>query len=146
VAFFVPGIHWENTGENIGKNSMAVQLEFINFIVPIARIEERYPGGWAQCLADHASLIGARVWYDDHLLRDGAMSPAGIGHLLEEWSELGFHTHDGGDSPTRWVDVCVAEAWIGGPTLPCDWIEVEGGSAFLKGTSKGRVHGREQRR
>jgi hypothetical protein len=45
---------------------MAVELEFINLIVPIALIKQKYPGGWEQCLDDHANLIGGRVWYDEH--------------------------------------------------------------------------------
>jgi hypothetical protein len=64
---------------------MAVQLEFINFIVPIKVIKQKYPGGWEQCLKDHEDLIGGRVWFDEHLLRDGAMNPLDISYLLEEW-------------------------------------------------------------
>ena len=69
---------------------MAFALEFIDFIVPIAVIREKYPGGWEQCLIDHERLIGGRVWFDDHLLRDGAMNPNDIESLIEEWTELGF--------------------------------------------------------
>jgi len=123
---------------------MSVQLEFINFIVPIKTIKEKYPGGWEQCLSDHENLIGGRVWYDEHLFRDGAMNPMDIGRLVEEWRELGFQPHDGGDNPTKWVDVCVVEAMFGGNTLACDWIEVGGGTASLKGASKGEIVGREQ--
>jgi hypothetical protein len=122
---------------------MSIQLEFINFIVPIMTIKEKYPGGWEQCLSDHENLIGGRVWYDEHLFRDGAMNPMDIGHLVEEWKKLGFHTHDGGDNPSKWVDVCVVEAMFGGTTLACDWIEVDGDTAFLKGTSKGKLIGGE---
>lgn len=78
---------------------MAIQLEFINFIVPRTRIEQKYPGGWEQCLSDHKELIGGRVWYDDHLFRDGAMNPMDIDVLLEKWSMKGFTTHQEGDDP-----------------------------------------------
>ena len=104
---------------------MAIQLEFINFIVPIKIIEKKYPGGWTQCLGDHKNLIGGRVWYDDHLFRDGAMNPTDIGHLVDEWKKLGFHTHEGKNNPVKWVDICVVEAMFGGATLQCDWITVE---------------------
>ena len=120
---------------------MAIQLEFINFIVPIKTIKEKYPGGWEQCLKDHENLIGGRIWYDDCLFRDGAMNPMDIGQLVEEWKKLGFHTHDGGDSPVKWVDVCVVEFMFNGATLPCDWIEVDGDIAYLKNESKGKVIG-----
>lgn len=117
---------------------MPIQLEFINFIVPRKRIEQKYPGGWEQCLSDHKDLIGGRVWYDDQLFRDGAMNPVDIDSLLEEWSHKGFTTHQEDDDP-RWLDVCVVEAISGGATLPCDWIEVEGNQAFYKGCAKGEL-------
>lgn len=123
---------------------MSIQLEFINFVVPRNVIEQKYPGGWEQCLADHKPLIGGRVWYDDHLFRDGAMNPGDIGMLVEEWGAKGFHTHDtDGEKPVRWVDVCVIEAMFGGVTLPCDWIELEGNTAFYKESPKGEVMGRD---
>ena len=63
---------------------MAIALEFIDFIVPIALIRQKYPGGWEQCLRDHECLIGGRVWFDEQLLRDGAMNPTDIASLVEE--------------------------------------------------------------
>jgi hypothetical protein len=39
---------------------MAIELEFIDFIVPIATIKAKYPGGLKQCLEEHANLIGGR--------------------------------------------------------------------------------------
>ena len=71
------------------------------------------------------------------------MNPRDIGHLVEEWKDLGFHTHDRGDNPVKWVDVCVVEAMFGGATLPCDWIEVDGNIAYLKNESKGKGVGRD---
>ena len=123
---------------------MSIQLECINFIVPRQIIEEKYPGGWAKCLSDHENLIGGRVWYDDHLFRDGAMNPMDIGSLVEEWGNMGFHTHEiEGDQPVRWMDVCVVEAMLGGATLPCDWIAIEGGVAFHNAYPRGEVVGRD---
>lgn len=40
---------------------MAIDSEFIDFIVPIATIRAKYPGGWDQCLEDHEHLFGGRV-------------------------------------------------------------------------------------
>ncbi len=68
---------------------MASLTEFIDFIIPIATIRAKYPGGWNQCLTDHANLLEGRVWHDEHLLRDGAMSPHGISALIEEWEGMG---------------------------------------------------------
>ena len=50
---------------------MAVALEFINLIVPIALINQKFPGGWEKCLEEHKHLVGGRVWYDDHIKRWG---------------------------------------------------------------------------
>lgn len=32
---------------------MSVESEFIDFLVPIKIIKEKYTGGWEQCLKDH---------------------------------------------------------------------------------------------
>ncbi|MDX9995073.1 MAG: hypothetical protein RBS28_07085 [Rhodocyclaceae bacterium] len=118
---------------------MAVALEFIDFIVPIAVIREKYPGGWEQCLKDHERLIGGRVWYDDHLLRDGAMNPHDIESLIDEWTALGFQPMEEIDGERRWKEVCVVESMFGGPTSPCEWLAIgeDGCSAYLKGTEPG---------
>ncbi len=126
---------------------MAVALEFIDFIVPIAVIREKYPGGWKQCLKDHERLIGGRVWYDDHLLRDGAMNPNDIESLIDEWTELGFQPMEERDGERTWKDVCVVESMFGGPTLPCEWLAIgeDGCSAYLKGTDPGPTRSRPPR-
>lgn len=125
---------------------MAVALEFIDFIVPIAVIREKYPGGWEQCLKDHECLLGGRVWHDEHLLRDGAMNPNSIKFLIEEWTELGFQPMEERDVDRRWKDICVVESMFGGPTLPCDWlaIGVDGCSAYLKWTDPGPTRFRSE--
>ena len=119
---------------------MAIKLQFYDFIVPIKTIKKKYPGGWKQCLKDHTNLIGGRVWYDEHLFRDGAMSPNDIAYLVEWWSDKGFYTHDEGDDP-KWLDVCVVQSIFGGATLPCDWIVVSGRIASLKNETIGHVVG-----
>jgi len=88
---------------------MSIQLEFIDFIVPIATIKEKYPGGWEQCLKDHEYAIGGRIWYDEHLFRDGAMNSMDIKSLVDHWQSLGFITHLTNEKgePTKWLDVCV---------------------------------------
>jgi hypothetical protein len=125
---------------------MAIQLEFIDFIVPIKTIKEKYPGGWERCLKDHAHLIGGRVWYDNHLFHDGAMNPTDISHLVYQWEGRGFTIFgfDDNRKENRWVDVCVYERMFGGATLECDWIEYDAelDGVFLKGTSPGKLIGR----
>ena len=121
---------------------MAIKLEFLDLIVPIKTIKKKYPGGWKQCLKDHNGLIGGRVWYDEHLFRDGAMSPNDIAYLVEWWSEKGFKTLDQSDNP-KWLDLCVVQSTFGGPTKPCDWIVVSGRTAHLKNEPIGQLVGSE---
>lgn len=126
---------------------MAVALVFIDFVVPIDLIRQKYPGGWAQCLQDHERLIGGRVWFGEHLLRDGAMNPADIESLVAEWASLGFQPTAELDGQRIWQDCCVVESMLGGPTLPCDWLELseDGRSAWLKGTQPGEIKWRQKR-
>ena len=123
---------------------MAIALEFIDFIVPVALIRQKYPGGWEQCLKDHERLLGGRVWFDDHLLRDGAMNPGDIEYLVDEWTELGFEPTEERDGQRIWKDCCVIESMLGGPTLACEWLELSDDvrSAYLKGAEPGPVIGR----
>lgn len=120
---------------------MAIALEFIDFVVPILVIRQKYPGGWDQCLKDHRQLIGGRVWFDDHLFRDGAMSPDGIDILIEKWKELGLNPTEERNGQRFWKDCCVVERMFGGTTLPCDWLEIgaDRRTAYLKGNDPGEV-------
>lgn len=122
---------------------MAIATEFIDFIVPIHIIKDKYPGGWEQCLIDHEHLIGGRVWYDQYLFRNGAMNPRDISSLVESWQEMGFECYREEDGKKCWQDVCVYEGMFGGPTMKCDWIESDkkARSVFLKGTEPGEVAG-----
>lgn len=106
---------------------MSIATEFIDFIVPIATIRTKYLGGWEQCLLDHAHLIGGRVWHDDYLFRDGAMSPDGIDTLVEEWTAQGLQSCQDIDGIRTWTDFCVFEGVFGGATLPCPWLVNLGG-------------------
>ena len=124
---------------------MAVVQEYIDFFVPTRVIRQKYPGGWERCILDHQHLVGGRVWYDAHLFRDGAMSPADMQRIVSHWKKLGFEALREMDGrPVEWVDVCVSERMYGGPTSPCAWLafdEVTGG-AYLKGTDPGKLVGR----
>ena len=120
---------------------MAIALQFINFLVRRADIAARYPGGWMQCLRDHAHLLDGRVYYDDHLFHDGAMGPDAIDRLLREWSARGFVptiTIDGCEVAN---DVCVIDVF-GGKLWPCEWVTRPSPFvAHLAGTEPGRLAG-----
>jgi hypothetical protein len=120
---------------------LAVALEFLDFLVRVETIRAKYPGGWEACLSDHARLIGQRVWYDEYLFRDGAMGPADIGRLIDEWLRLGFEPTETVASERRWKDVCVVESALGEPTLPCRWIAVDVTErvGYLRGRPRGEA-------
>ncbi len=124
---------------------MAISLEFIDFIVPINVIKAKYPSGWDKCLLDHQAAIGRRIWFDDHLFRDGAMNLMDIDHLIEHWESLGFigPTMTKGQV-VKWNDFCVGQNMFRNPALICDWISYDHKSqgAYLKGTPPGILVGR----
>ncbi len=121
---------------------MAIALEFINFIVPTQIIKNKYPGGWEKCLSDHERLIGGRVYFDDHLFRDGVMAPTDAEALVDEWVKRGFEAIRETDGERHWWDCCVV-SFPFGLSFPCDWIEISDDwySAYLKGTEPGDVVG-----
>ena len=120
---------------------MAVCTEFINLIVPIQVIKDKYPGGWEQCLEDHKNKINRSVWFDEHLFHDGTMNPMDMESLVERWGKLGFECIGHRVGNPYWKDVCVVEF---GPTMPCDWIAVDRKTrgVYLKGTEPGVLIGR----
>lgn len=117
---------------------MAVMLEFLNLIIPRSVIENKYRGGWLQCLEDECGM-----WHDDHLLRDGAMSAVDIEKLVQFWEAKGLRPMKTVNGGKVWNDLCVIEALSVVPTLPCDWIEVseDGTHAWLKGFPAGTIVG-----
>ncbi len=103
---------------------MPIALEFINFIIPIKNIDKVYPGGFKQYKIDNAAAIGKNIWFDEYLLRDGAMGWDDIELMLEEWKNRGLELVKVVDGQNEWLDVCVM-CDFDGPSLPCDWIESE---------------------
>jgi len=123
---------------------MAVRLEHIDVLVPVELIELKYPGGFAQCLADHRPLIGRRVWHDGRLLRDGALDPPGARAIVEGWQALGFEPLQWVGRRLHWKELCVIDLSLGGPTVGCEWVECDRRSrvAWLRGLDRGLTVGR----
>jgi hypothetical protein len=124
---------------------MAIALEYIDLVIPIAKIREKYPGGWKQCLRDHEQLFGARVWFDECLFRDGTMNSQDMRLLVERWAQLGFAPWESRNGSDVWLDMCVLESSASGPTMPCDWLVFDSDRriAYLRGTEPGDVWGRD---
>ena len=115
---------------------MAVRLEYISLIVPIEKIEEHYPGGFSQYKIDMRNSIGHRIWYDEYIVRDGAMNEYGIGRLINDWESFGLEGAVKEDGKELWKDLCVVDQFMGA-TLPCDWLKFEGDSvSHIKDNSK----------
>ena len=126
---------------------MPIHTECVDFIVPIAVIREKYPGGWERCLKDHLPFItGGTVWFDDELFRSGAMGP--VDGIVEHWQRMGFNTisvRDDTGSAKYWDDVCVHERMSGGATLPCDWLGhcQSSGAVFYRDCEAGQLMEKE---
>jgi hypothetical protein len=104
-----------------------------------------YPGGFAAFKIENASMFGGRLWHDDHLLRDGAMSPRDVGLVVDSWTSQGLEPTEIRDGLQVFKDLCVVEHMFGGPTLPCASLEFDGERAcvYLKGAASEPVVGRE---
>lgn len=98
---------------------MAVTVQFITLVVRIDRINAHYPGGFSAYLEQQEKPVE----HDDHLLRQGAMSPMDIESAVNEWKEIGLQPTEKIRGVLHWKDCCVID-YFGGPTLPCDWIEL----------------------
>lgn len=123
---------------------MAVRLEFVDVLVPVHVIEDRYPGGFAQYLGDHRGLIGRRLWHDGRLLRDGALDAPGARALVERWQALGLEPLQWIGRRLHWKELCVVDLVAGGPTVPCDWLawDVRARIAWIRGIDRGETVGR----
>lgn len=71
------------------------------------------------------------------------MNPQDIEALAATWEDIGLKQFTEVDGNKAWKDFCSVEGVFGGPTLPCDWIEISQGgySARLKGTDLGEIVG-----
>lgn len=131
--------------DNRERWPLAIQLEFINLIVPVQRIRDIYPGGWDGCLAANAGRLGKIVWYDENLFHGGgAMDPEMIDVLIERWTNLGFAATEVVDGKAIWKDFAILDSW-GISQYDCPWIVVDGTEriAWLRGTEPGEVIGRD---
>ena len=102
---------------------MAIELEFINIIIPISNIEKCSSiGGFKGFLELEDHNLGKTVWYDNYLFREGAMNPFDVEEMIETWTKRGLLTMEGIGEARRFVDICVIDS-MNGLTLPCGWIE-----------------------
>ena len=122
---------------------MAIQLEFCNIIVPVAKIKEKLGD---KVFKDKYSMNTDTTWNDGLLWRDGCMDDSVLSDLLDGWEELGFELIEVIDSQKYWKDVCVVNSNFG-PSHPCNWIEYnkETNTVWYKGVDPGIPVGPEGR-
>ena len=119
---------------------MAVALEYISLIVPIEKIEQYYPGGFEKYKSDNEQSIGGGIWYDEYIVRDGAMSNYEVGRLIQEWESYGLKGVIEVDGQKQWKDLCVVD-YFGGATLPCVWLKSKDSSvSHINDESKLVIH------
>ena len=100
---------------------MPVFLEFLNVLVKREAIEKKCHGGWKAFISN--SFITAE-WYDDYLFRAGAMNPMDIERIIDRLKADGLNPTKLIDGAEHWYDICVFDSMFG-PTLPCEWIDME---------------------
>jgi hypothetical protein len=125
---------------------MAVECTFISLIIPVSAVDIVYTGGFEKYKSDYEESWGLILWHDDFLLREGAMNPMDIEYMVESWEKLGLEGIVDVDGEKRWKDFCVIGNIYSGPTLPCDWIEVDVDthSVHYKEQPKGAIVGMER--
>lgn len=67
---------------------MAVILEFYSLVIRRDRLEAALPGGWPQYLAEYGEPFEG--WFDEDLLRTGAMNPMDFDFQIKHWRRRGL--------------------------------------------------------
>lgn len=149
--FFLAIDRWQVTAEpgkatarSLEKITMALAQEFYDIFIRIVDVERVYPGGFYKYQTDFVTDIGHTIWFDDYLLREGAMSTHDAHQVVEHWKSLGLRPwREEAGKPVEWVELCVSSCVMGGPTLMCTWVafDEQTHGAFLKGSEPRRLIG-----
>lgn len=121
---------------------MAVRLQFINLIVPVATLE-RAQGGFREFIDTQRLVLGDMVWRDAHLCRiEGSMDWGEVDGMVERWEAYGLQGLVGIAPHQWWKDFAICASGRG-PTFPCDWLQYDAADncVYLAGTPKGKVEG-----
>ena len=98
---------------------MSLGLLFWNIIIRIENISS-----FDELLAESDKRIGANIWYDEHLYREGAMGYGDIEHMLEYWQRRGLVGKVEDQKGQSWSDICVV-ASAAGLEAKCEWLTFE---------------------
>jgi len=100
-----------------------MNLPFISLVVAISTLEEKYAGGLGQCLHVIGPVNGNSVELADGLFRVSGMSANDVQPFCEYMQAKGLTGIVEVSSTNTWQDFRVVDCLFG-PTLPCDWIEM----------------------
>lgn len=100
---------------------MAIELAYMNLVIPIEKIEEKYPGGFQQYKKDK------EMRHDDYLVVKSAMSMDAINTFVIECEAFGLVGVIEENGVKKALDFCIVDLV---PTLPCDWMEFDGTSVY----------------
>jgi hypothetical protein len=107
---------------------MAVNIQFLNLLIPISKIDKYYKGGFEQYKIDRKNNFES----DDYLVKEGAMSSYDIENMVNDWEKLGLKPFVDINGKNKWEDVCVVDQ-LCGLTLPCEWVQINNnGTASYK--------------
>lgn len=124
---------------------MAIRLQFINLIVPVAVLERvlAAEGGFGEFARLQQQAFGDMFWYDRYLCRvDGAMNWPDVDDMVERWEARGLQGLVGTAPQQWWKDFAVAASGRGA-TFPCDWLAYDAAEncVYLVGTDRGEAMG-----
>lgn len=94
---------------------MAIELAYMNLVIPIENIEKHYPGGFDQYKKDNEG----KMEHDDYIVMKSAMDMETIESYAKECEAFGLVGVVEKDGIKQWQDFCIVDIV---PTLPCDWL------------------------
>jgi hypothetical protein len=115
---------------------MAIFIEFVNLIIPIATIERcSAVGGFQGFLRSRASEFGNKVgeliWHDEYLCRvDGSMTTSDIPLMIDIWEQRGLRAYVGEGEERAWADMCVVLEGLGLRSPRCAWLTVDASQSW----------------
>ena len=114
---------------------MAIRIERLNIIVPIEKINSIFPGVFSGFVQKNRRNFGGTIWYDDFLLREGALTPVELKKQLSVWESIGFKKDE---------DICVVSDVPGVTQSKCDWMVFGPNRAYvyMAGHEQGEIIGR----
>ena len=118
---------------------MAIELEYINVIVPVSLIRKRLGDDeFERCYSGGIDTL----WCDGYLFREGCMNELDLDDMLKDWKDQGFELTETIDGQKHWKDVCVAYSHHG-PSYSCNWLsyDKEKNIVWLKGHDPGKIIG-----